>query len=241
MPVLFTIDETTYNRTRTHAIRDGYEVRSAPPTSIVIHTTNGPIGSSFSSEASYLQDSPDVSTHYLIGKDGRIALIVPPDFAAWHSGVALAPFTNDRSVGIELHHSVSDPWTAVQFDALTWLTRRLIAQYRIDPIMVETHRHAAQPPGRKSDPSDWSDANFYAWRAALDPWHAWGTDYPLPVDQRGWGIPQCWLRNAWLGEARSFEVYADEWTSIQTFESGFIVYEKQTGNATAYHRGKDVP
>lgn len=43
---------------------------------------------------------------------------------------------------------------------------------------------------------------------APDPWLAWGTAYPLPVEQRLWGIPQLWSENArWLGEARSEPIY----------------------------------
>jgi hypothetical protein len=63
-----------------------------------------------------------------------------------------------------------------------------------------------------------------------DPWAAWGTAYPLPVEQRGWGIPGLWFENArWLGEARSEPIYRIPDTMdghnrfvVQLFQGGAI-------------------
>jgi hypothetical protein len=99
---------------------------------------------------------------------------------------------------------------------------------------VETHRRVAVPGPdiRKHDPSDWPDAAFYAWRngLAIDIWVLWGTAYPLPPEQRPWGIPQLWAENArWLKEARSNPMYAimDEHDGhnrfvVQAFQGGAI-------------------
>lgn len=74
-----------------------------------------------------------------------------------------------------------------------------------------------------------------------DVWAGWGTAYPLPIEQRGWAIPQRWLRNAWLGQARSYESYSpDGERSIQWFQSGFVVFEKALNRATPYQAGKAV-
>lgn len=167
MPVQFQIDYLTYSK-RIHPLRHGYSTRGGQkPSSLVIHTTNGNRGSSFDAEAKYLQNSPSVSAHFLVGKSGQVVQILPPALAAWHAGDALPAFTNPHSVGIECHHAVGDDYPAAQKQALAWLCRILILEHSIPLEKVETHRKIALPPGRKVDPSDWSDASFYAWRAAL--------------------------------------------------------------------------
>lgn len=163
----FSIDYLTYNK-RVHPLRHGYSTRGGQrPSSIVVHSTNGNRGSSFDREAAYLRDSALVSAHFLVGKSGQIAQILPPSLAAWHAGDALLPYANAHSIGIECHHAIGDDWPAAQKAALAWLVKRLLAAYVIPLNKVETHRKIALPPGRKADPSDWSDTSFYAWRNSL--------------------------------------------------------------------------
>lgn len=209
-----TID-TSYDKTKKLSPGQGYSARprNIAPTMIVIHSTNGQRGSTFAHEAEYLRDSLKVSSHFLVGKAGQIAQILDPGLAAWHAGEALTDWTNPHSIGIECHHAVGDDWPQAQLDSLTWLVRDLMRRYRIAPAGIETHRKVAIPGPdiRKHDPSDWPDAAFYAWRdgLAIDIWALWGTAYPLPVEQRPWGIPQLWAENArWLKEARSNPLYA---------------------------------
>jgi len=150
-------------------VGQGYSRRTITrPTSMVIHTTNGNKGSSFAGEARFLRNSPDVSAHYLIGKSGQIAEILPPSWQAWHAGVARSGYSNNQSIGIECHHAVGETWPLAQIAALTWLTRMLMDTYTIPLERIETHRAIALPAGRKVDPSDWSDSEFYAWRQGLD-------------------------------------------------------------------------
>jgi N-acetyl-anhydromuramyl-L-alanine amidase AmpD len=165
----FSIDTTTYRKDQVLPVGQGYGVRAGgiKPTAIVIHSTNGNSGSTFEAEARFLQNSRDVSAHFLVGKTGQTAQILPPDLMAWHTGQSLAPFFNLHSIGIELHHAVGDTWPDIQLQALTWLTRQIMARFAIPATMIETHRYVALPPGRKQDPSDWSDQSFYAWRGAL--------------------------------------------------------------------------
>jgi hypothetical protein len=59
-------------------------------------------------------------------------------------------------------------------ESLTWRVKQLIDLYGIPKAMIETHRAIALPHGRKVDPSDWSNADFYAWRESLY------TPVPLP-------------------------------------------------------------
>src|SRR5215831_15829040 len=85
----FVIDSVTWDKHAKYPQLDsngdgrGYGSREGViPSSIVIHTTNGNKGSSFSAEANFLRDSPDVSAHFLVGKAGEIAQILHP---AWEA------------------------------------------------------------------------------------------------------------------------------------------------------------
>jgi hypothetical protein len=141
--------------------------RAAAPSSLVIHSTNGKKGSSLSAEAKFLRDSALVSCHDLIGKGGEIVQILPPDFVAWHAGVCKPGFDGLVSLGIELHHAIGETYTTAQMDALWQRTSEYIADYDLSKASIETHRFIALPAGRKVDPSDMSDADFYAWRDRL--------------------------------------------------------------------------
>lgn len=166
----YSIDTTSYPKARRFAVGHGYLMRASEPTSGVIHTTNNArLNTAFSGEAAYLFESADVSAHFLIGKQGQIVQFLDPaGYSAWHAGSALSAWTNDHSVGIELHVSVGEVPTAVQKDATAWLCRQLMQQFGIAPALIETHRKIALPAHRKSDPEGWPDADFYAWRASLD-------------------------------------------------------------------------
>ena len=248
MALDFSIDTATYPKATRYPQRHGYQLRGTTPTSILIHSTNNRrAGTAFTGEATYLFESAEVSAHYLIGKAGPIARFLhPKTWQAWHAGEARPEFANPRSIGVELHTSVGERPTQIQKDACAWLCGQLMAEYAIPSGMIETHRYAALPKGRKTDPEGWSNEDFYRWRAAListdpDPWLRWGTAYPLDPHQRGWKIPQVWLRNTWLGEARSFETYSpDGQRSIQWFKEGWVIYEKQVDWAMHYRASKPV-
>jgi hypothetical protein len=147
-------------------LRDLTQIRA-----ILVHTTNGNPASTFDAEAEYLRDSKDVSSHYLIGKDGHITEILPLDHIAWHSGDCLDnDYENKWSIGIEMHWTPAlgvIPDTII--DSLTNLVRDLIKRFNIRKI--ERHRAQAIDKsghlGRKIDPSGFSDAAFIAWRTAL--------------------------------------------------------------------------
>jgi N-acetyl-anhydromuramyl-L-alanine amidase AmpD len=208
----------------------GYSLRPGgiKPSAIVIHTTNSPHqNTAFEAEAAYLRDSPDVSAHFLVGKQGQIAQILHPDLAAWHAGNALSGFTNAHSIGIESHVSQGETWTGSQRAALTWLVRWLMSLYTISPAMVDTHRKIALPPGRKSDPEGWPDAAFYTWRAALaQP----DTPAPEPIVKR-YRIKRVMISQRqeggapYAGElAPGEEVVVDKW-----YTNGYVHLQDQRG------------
>jgi N-acetyl-anhydromuramyl-L-alanine amidase AmpD len=141
----------------------GYAGQRNSPKSIVIHTTNGAVGTSFGSEAKYIRDSKKISAHYLVGKEYEIAQILDPSWIAYHTGpiwAAYKLFGNPYSIGIECHHTPGETWTFEQKRALFDLCRMLCSRYQIK--LIETHRKIAKPQGRKVDPSDFSDSDFYA-------------------------------------------------------------------------------
>lgn len=162
------VDTTTYNKARLYKPGTGYSRRAGSPSSLVVHTTNGQRGSSFAAEANFIYRSTAISSHDLIGKQGQIVQFLDAgSYVAWHAGVALAGFVNTYSIGIECHHSVGDTWTSDQRAALTERVKHYIERFGIAEHMIETHRKVALPAGRKVDPSDWPDADFYSWRASL--------------------------------------------------------------------------
>lgn len=163
------IDATSYRKDTLHPPRWGYQARgNVAPSSVIIHTTSNKRATMFEGEAVYLRDASNVSAHFLIGKDGRIAQFLDPkQWQAWHAGSALPAYLNAKSIGIEHHVSVGEAWTAAQHEACTWLVCELMAAYGIAPALIDTHRAVALPKGRKVDPAGWDDDLFYAWRATL--------------------------------------------------------------------------
>jgi len=73
-----------------------------------------------------------------------------------------------------------------------------------------------------------------AWQAQGDPWTAWGTRYPLPVEQRTFAVPAAWLRAGDLGAAESDE-FAILIGAVRLFAHGAIIWTRQ-GDATRVYR-----
>lgn len=194
--------------------------RAAPPASLVIHSTNGNRGSSLSAEAKFLRDSELVSCHDLIGKGGEIVQILPPDFVAWHAGICKAEWNGLVSIGIELHHAIGEEYPQAQMDALWTRVSDYIDTFDLPKASIETHRSIALPPGRKVDPSDWSDADFYVWRDRL-----YASTLPsgtFPVDPR---LDAYWQKTGGLWAADRFCLgYATTplTNGIQRFERGAV-------------------
>lgn len=173
------IDSVSYRKDALHPPRWGYQARGGvAPSSIIIHTTSNIRKTAFETEATFIRDSPHISAHFLVGKDGRIVeFLSPSKWQAWHAGNTLPAYLNAKSIGIEHHVSVGETWTDAQHAACDQLVRQLMADYGIAPGLIETHRAVALPKGRKQDPAGWGDAAFYSWRATL-------AAPPLPLTKR---------------------------------------------------------
>ncbi len=111
-----------------------------------------------------------VSADYQIERDGKIYQLIPEGRHSYHAGISR--FTNGEfgltksgkqtlnkiAVGVELSATHTSGFTGEQYDALTWLTKHLMAKYPIRKELIEGHDAVAIPKGRKKDPGkkfDW--------------------------------------------------------------------------------------
>lgn len=238
----------TYRKDTHHAPGHGYGRKAITgawvvermllPSSLIVHSTNNPAkNTKIWNECTFIRDSPDISCHDVIGKDGTIYVILPASMVAWHAGEALPNFLNARSIGIELHISVGETPTQAQLDSLVWRIRQYIKAYKLVAADIDTHRAVALPHGRKSDPEGWPDAEFYVWRDALfmpnEPdWAAlWGTLYPYSDRIAQTGIAQRWRQEHAtqpLGPAVSDENMDGLGRVFRIFQGGFIWYRNGT-------------
>lgn len=159
-----------FNKTLTEPVGFGYDYRPKGliAQSVLIHTTNNSRITSLEHELRYLRNSPGVSCHDVIPRNGStVYIIVPAALRAWHAGLCDPLFLNSRSIGIELHNSIGQKPTAQQIALLGDRVRQYIQTFSIRKEAIDTHRQAALPEGRKSDPEGWSDVEFYLWRDSL--------------------------------------------------------------------------
>lgn len=98
-----------------------------------------------------------VSIHYYITKLGEIYQLVQDKDISWHAGISFWQGESDVnrfSIGIELENLNNgvDPYPQAQQDAVLWLVRNKVQQYKIPRSRLVRHAQVALPPGRKSDP-----------------------------------------------------------------------------------------
>lgn len=145
-----------------------FERRSQGPDTvvdtIVIHATVIP--TTELTALAFFRKSSEVSSHYVIGKDGSIVQTVSTYSRAWHAGKSRdwrgREAVNDFSIGIELVNlnDGKDPFPDAQIQALHSLIEVL---ERVHPIRYLTsHEYIAVPPGRKTDPKG------FPWDRLLD-------------------------------------------------------------------------
>ena len=108
----------------------------------------------------------EVSSHFVVRRDGALLQFVSCDERAWHAGASQwqgRADCNDYSVGIELEGLEGGAFEPAQYDALLTLLVALARRYPI--TRIAGHEHVA--PGRKSDPGS-------------------GFDWPLLQRRLGW-------------------------------------------------------
>ncbi len=120
----------------------------------------------------------EVSSHFVIRRDGELVQFVSVSDRAWHAGRSSwrgRDNCNDYAVGIELEGLEDHPFETAQYQALSKLIDALSQRWPIQAIAG--HEHVA--PGRKRDPGqafDWPLLqSLLGWPDAAFPWGAVGS------------------------------------------------------------------
>lgn len=98
----------------------------------------------------------EVSSHFLIRRDGELIQFVPCTQRAWHAGASNwrgRERCNDFSIGIELEGSDFESFTDAQYKTLARLSKALHTAYPIADVVG----HSDIAPGRKTDPGPFFD------------------------------------------------------------------------------------
>lgn len=117
-----------------------------------------------------------VSSHYLIGRDGRIYQLVDERARAWHAGESKWGATTDLnsvSLGIELDNNGDELFPDVQISALLTLLNGMRERYAIPAANYLGHADIA--PRRKVDPS-----RHFPWETLARQGFGLWCDPPLP-------------------------------------------------------------
>ena len=131
--------------------------RGRAPDCIVLHYTGMPTAEG--ALAQLCNPKAEVSAHYFVFEDGRVAQLVPEDRRAWHAGRSSwfdDTDLNSASIGVEIvnpgHDGGLPPFPDAQIDAVIALCRDVIARHAIAPERILAHSDIA--PGRKVDPGE---------------------------------------------------------------------------------------
>ncbi len=102
----------------------------------------------------------EVSSHYLIGRDGTLYYLVDELARAWHAGEGYWGGTTDlnsTSIGIELDNNGKEPFAEPMLATLLQLLDDIKRRYKIPAANFLAHGDII--PGRKVDPS-----RFFPWK-----------------------------------------------------------------------------
>ena len=102
----------------------------------------------------------EVSSHYLIGRDGTLYYLVDELARAWHAGDGYWGGTTDLnsvSIGIELDNNGNEPFAEPMIATLLQLLDEIKTRYKIPTANFLAHGDII--PGRKVDPS-----RFFPWK-----------------------------------------------------------------------------
>ena len=132
-------------------------VKNAYPKFIILHYT-----AMFSSLEALLHLSDPknkVSSHFLIGKNGKVFNLVNVKFRAWHAGASYwkkIRDINSNSIGIEIdnsgHFHKFENYNKEQILSLIELLKNLMVRFKIHPMNIIGHSDIS--PYRKIDPGE---------------------------------------------------------------------------------------
>ena len=132
---------------------DGWLPRKIEPLSeLVLHHTA--MDDDESCLSYFLDPASFVSSHFLVGRDGRLWQLVSLEHRAWHAGwsdLHGRTVLNRSSVGVEITGDGNRaPFTPAQVETVVRLVGVLTAQLDLSAPWIAGHEHVA--PGRKPDP-----------------------------------------------------------------------------------------
>jgi N-acetylmuramoyl-L-alanine amidase len=118
----------------------------------------------------------EVSSHYLIKKNGVIVVMVPDLYVAWHAGKSSwksFKSLNKNSIGIEIsnpgHEHNYLNFSKKQIESILYLSKSLIKKYKIQSSNVLGHSDVA--PFRKKDPGEKFPWKYLA-KFGIGKWHS---------------------------------------------------------------------
>ena len=118
----------------------------------------------------------EVSSHYLIKKNGVIVVMVPDLYVAWHAGKSSwksFKSLNKNSIGIEISNPGHDHnyinFSKKQIRSILHLSKLLIKKYKIKSSNVLGHSDIA--PFRKKDPGEKFPWRYLA-KFGIGKWHS---------------------------------------------------------------------
>lgn len=109
----------------------------------------------------------EVSSHFLIRRDGSITQYVSCNDRAWHAGASEwrgRSRCNDFAIGVELEGDDFSPFENAQYTALNTLTQSIHERY---PSTVGVAGHSEIAPNRKTDPGAFFDWTRYQQEAGI--------------------------------------------------------------------------
>ncbi|SDE77689.1 N-acetylmuramoyl-L-alanine amidase [Mucilaginibacter pineti] len=118
---------------------------------------------------------PQVSAHYVVGKDGKVVHMLNDYLRAWHAGVSKWGSISDMnscSIGIEIDNNGREPFNDIQVKSLLALLAQLKKVYNIPTANFIGHQDIA--PGRKPDPGP-----LFPWKLLADKGFGYWPEYLL--------------------------------------------------------------
>ena len=121
----------------------------------------------------------EVSSHYLIKKNGEILTLVPDLYISWHAGVSFwknFKSLNKHSLGIEIsnpgHEFKYNKFTQKQINSILKLSKFLIKKYKIKSKCILGHSDIS--PDRKKDPGEKFPWHYLS-KKKIGIWHSLNT------------------------------------------------------------------
>jgi len=118
---------------------------------VIHHTAQDSVGQTLKT---FTLKRTQVSSHYVIGKNGEIYHMLNDLYRAWHGGTGQWGSNTDlnsSSIGIELDNNGSDDFSPLQIKSLLELLKDLKEKYKIPAANFIGHSDIA--PTRKNDPN----------------------------------------------------------------------------------------